>query len=60
MHMQYKKYLQDKFRLTGETGSYRYMAPEVFRHEPYNPKVRVDVCVLLRVLLCTTKYMLSH
>ncbi|KAK9861467.1 hypothetical protein WJX84_003285 [Apatococcus fuscideae] len=29
------------FRLTGETGSYRYMAPEVFRHEPYNIKVDV-------------------
>ena len=23
--------LESKFRLTGETGSYRYMAPEVFR-----------------------------
>jgi hypothetical protein len=27
------------YKLTGETGSYRYMAPEVFRHEPYNLKV---------------------
>lgn len=25
----------------GETGSYRYMAPEVFRHELYNNKVDV-------------------
>lgn len=33
--------LEDKFKLTGETGSYRYMAPEVFRHEPYNNKVDV-------------------
>ena len=31
--------LESKFKLTGETGSYRYMAPEVFRHEPYNFKV---------------------
>lgn len=31
--------LEDTFTLTGETGSYRYMAPEVFRHEPYNYKV---------------------
>lgn len=23
------------------TGSYRYMAPEVFRHEPYNSRVDV-------------------
>lgn len=34
-------YLDGKFRLTGETGSYRYMAPEVFRHEPYNSRVDV-------------------
>eukprot|EP00798_Chlamydomonas_sp_ICE-L_P023673 gene23673-9209_t len=27
------------YKLTGETGSYRYMAPEVFRHEQYNNKV---------------------
>jgi len=33
--------LDAKFRLTGETGSYRYMAPEVFRHEPYNNRVDV-------------------
>jgi tRNA A-37 threonylcarbamoyl transferase component Bud32 len=33
--------LESKFKLTGETGSYRYMAPEVFRHEPYNFKVDV-------------------
>ena len=32
--------LDSKFKLTGETGSYRYMAPEVFRHEPYNFKAR--------------------
>lgn len=34
-------YLDSKFRMTGETGSYRYMAPEVFRHEPYNSSVDV-------------------
>lgn len=34
--------IQDKkFRLSGETGSYKYMAPEVFRHEPYSMKVDV-------------------
>ncbi|KAI8477395.1 MAG: protein kinase [Monoraphidium minutum] len=27
------------YKMTGETGSYRYMAPEVFRHELYNHKV---------------------
>jgi len=29
------------FRMTGETGSYRYMAPEVFRHENYNETVDI-------------------
>jgi serine/threonine protein kinase len=29
------------FQLTGGTGSYRFMAPEVFRHEPYNNVVDV-------------------
>lgn len=38
--------LEDKFKLTGETGSYRYMAPEVFRHEPYNYKVRARALLL--------------
>jgi len=31
----------DKYKMTGETGTYRYMAPEVFRHEPYDTKVDV-------------------
>ncbi|CAG9464939.1 unnamed protein product [Pedinophyceae sp. YPF-701] len=31
----------DTYQMTGETGSYRYMAPEVFRHEPYNNKVDI-------------------
>ncbi|KAK9838136.1 hypothetical protein WJX81_003291 [Elliptochloris bilobata] len=31
----------ERYKLTGETGSYRYMAPEVFRHELYNTKVDV-------------------
>jgi len=29
----------DQYKLTGETGTYRYMAPEVFRHETYSEKV---------------------
>ncbi|CAN0018141.1 unnamed protein product, partial [Scytosiphon promiscuus] len=27
--------------MTGEVGSYRYMAPELVRHEPYNTKVDI-------------------
>ena len=30
---------QDQFLMTGETGSYRFMAPEVFRHEQYTETV---------------------
>mmetsp|Transcript_8534 Transcript_8534/g.29087 ORF Transcript_8534/g.29087 Transcript_8534/m.29087 type:complete len:555 (-) Transcript_8534:401-2065(-) len=33
------KALTDRYHLTGETGSYVYMAPEVFRHESYSLKV---------------------
>jgi len=31
----------DSFTMTGETGSYRFMAPEVFRHESYDETVDV-------------------
>mmetsp|Transcript_18088 Transcript_18088/g.44625 ORF Transcript_18088/g.44625 Transcript_18088/m.44625 type:complete len:181 (-) Transcript_18088:249-791(-) len=33
------KAMVDSYRLTGETGSYVYMAPEVYRHEEYSLKV---------------------
>eukprot|EP00804_Cyclotella_cryptica_P007691 CCRYP_001327-RA/>CCRYP_001327-RA protein AED:0.06 eAED:0.06 QI:473/1/1/1/0.6/0.33/6/1300/759 len=32
---------QEAFMMTGETGSYRFMAPEVFRHEEYTESVDV-------------------
>lgn len=35
------KALDESYVMTGETGSYRYMAPEVFRHEKYNEKVDI-------------------
>lgn len=28
-------------QMTGEVGSYRYMAPELVKHEPYNAKADV-------------------
>ncbi|KAI8477080.1 MAG: kinase-like domain-containing protein [Monoraphidium minutum] len=40
-HGQMTMAINQVYKLTGETGSYRYMAPEVFRHEPYNLKVDV-------------------
>lgn len=33
--------LHEVYKLTGETGSYRYMAPEVFERQSYNTKVDV-------------------
>ena len=33
------KTYSESYVMTGETGSYRYMAPEVFRHEAYTEKV---------------------
>lgn len=33
--------LEDTFKMTGKAGQMRYMAPEVFKHEPYNNKVDV-------------------
>lgn len=35
------KHLHDVYKMTGETGSYRYMAPEVFEHNPYDKSVDV-------------------
>jgi serine/threonine protein kinase len=35
------KRMDEKYVMTGETGSYRYMAPEVFRHEAYSEKVDI-------------------
>jgi len=32
---------EDQFAMTGETGSYRFMAPEVFMHEKYDESVDV-------------------
>ncbi|CAM9858088.1 unnamed protein product, partial [Scytosiphon promiscuus] len=29
------------YKMTGEVGSYRYMAPELVKHEPYNSKVDI-------------------
>lgn len=31
----------DEYEMTGETGTYRYMAPEVIRHEAYNSSVDI-------------------
>ena len=48
----------DTFKLTGETGSYRYMAPEVFRHEQYNLKVDVYsyAMIVFQLFECTVPF----
>ncbi len=44
---------REVYNYTGETGTYRYMAPEVFRHEPYNAKVRRRQSPTLHTLALT-------
>jgi serine/threonine protein kinase len=34
-------YLNQPFQMTGGTGSYIFMAGEIFRHEPYNTKADI-------------------
>jgi serine/threonine protein kinase len=53
-HADVQENLDSKFRLTGETGSYRYMAPEVFRHEPYN--YRVDIYSYAMIIYQLVEY----
>ncbi|GFH43796.1 hypothetical protein CTEN210_00269 [Chaetoceros tenuissimus] len=43
----------DTFRMTGETGSYRYMAVEVFRHEDYTETVDVYSFAMIFYYLLT-------
>jgi len=45
----------DEFQMTGETGSYRFMAPEVFRHEEYNETVDVYSFAVIFYILLTGK-----
>ncbi|KAK4430030.1 Integrin-linked protein kinase [Sesamum alatum] len=36
-----EQHSHDVYKMTGEAGSYRYMAPEVFKHQKYDKKVDV-------------------
>ena len=45
--------LDSRFKLTGETGSYRFMAREVFVHEAYNNKARA-------AMPCTDTYLSKY
>jgi serine/threonine-protein kinase TNNI3K len=48
----------DGATLTGETGTYQYMAPEVFRHEAYGPPADVWSfgCVLVEIMAQALPY----
>jgi len=50
-----KKTEIDEFRMTGETGSYRFMAPEVFRHENYTETVDVYSFAMIFYFLLSGK-----
>ena len=39
------------FDLTGRTGSYFYMAPEVLHNEAYNEKVHTPLCTPSQLLM---------
>ena len=41
----------DTYVMTGETGSYRYMAAEVFKHEKYNDRVDIYALGMIMVRL---------
>jgi len=47
--------MSQAFAMTGETGSYRYMAPEVFRHEFYGPAVDVYAAAMIYYQLFSFK-----
>ncbi|XP_074585850.1 serine/threonine-protein kinase VIK-like [Curcuma longa] len=51
----------DVYKMTGETGSYRYMAPEVFKHRKYDKKVDVfSFAMILYEMLEGEAPFLSH
>lgn len=50
----------DTFNMTGETGSYRFMAPEVFRHEPYTEAVDIYSYSMILFFLLDGKAPWSH
>jgi serine/threonine protein kinase len=54
-----RKLMTEKYHMTGETGSYRYMAPEVFRHEKeYTEKVdQYSFAIIVWEMLEGQRYM---
>ena len=54
------KKMDEKYVMTGETGSYRYMAPEVFRHEVYSEKVDIYSLACVMYFLFMGEPPLAH
>ncbi|WOH16404.1 hypothetical protein DCAR_0935957 [Daucus carota subsp. sativus] len=50
----------DVYQMTGETGSYRYMAPEVFKHRKYDKKVDVFSFAMILYEMLEGDAPLSH
>lgn len=50
----------DIYKMTGETGSYRYMAPEVFKHRKYDKKVDVFSFAMILFEMLEGEPPLSH
>ena len=48
------------YQMTGECGSYRYMAPEVFSHQPYDHKVDVYSFAVIVYELAEGTYFMGH
>ncbi|KAF3659915.1 putative transmembrane emp24 domain-containing protein p24delta7-like [Capsicum annuum] len=50
----------DVYKMTGETGSYQYMAPEVFKHRKYDKKVDVFTFAMILYEMLEGDPPLSH
>ncbi|KAK6163150.1 hypothetical protein DH2020_002991 [Rehmannia glutinosa] len=50
----------DVYKMTGETGSYRYMAPEVFKHRKYDKKVDVFSFAMILYEMLEGEAPMSH
>ncbi|XP_075485224.1 serine/threonine-protein kinase VIK-like isoform X1 [Primulina tabacum] len=54
------QHAHDVYKMTGETGSYRYMAPEVFKHRKYDKKVDVFSFAMILYEMLEGEPPLSH
>ncbi|KAL0363910.1 UNVERIFIED_CONTAM: Integrin-linked protein kinase [Sesamum angustifolium] len=55
-----EQHSNDVYKMTGEAGSYRYMAPEVFKHKKYDKKVDVFSFAMILYEMLEGEPPLSH